>query len=250
MSTGFPGGSDDKESGCNAGDLSSISRSGRSSGEGSGYPHQYSCLENPMDRGAWRATVHGSQGVRHDWAANTQSMSTRSTKVSSLGCCPPILFNRERKVSKIMPIIQIHLWIKVSIRQPTPMIPRTDCFKCNLQKQLGLQFLESESESRSVMSDSLRPHGLYSPWNSPGQNTGVGGLSLLQGIFPTQGSNPGLLHCRQIFYHLSHKGSPVSRRKILSLPLLWKTKKNYFKYFWKSRWFSVFTGTHVKGQSL
>ena len=40
-------------------------------------------------------------------------------------------------------------------------------------------------------------HGLYSPWNSPGQNTGVGSLSLLQGIFPTQGSNPGLLHCKQ-----------------------------------------------------
>ena len=40
-------------------------------------------------------------------------------------------------------------------------------------------------ESSSVVSDSLRPHGLYSPWNSPGQNTGVGSLSLLQGIFPT-----------------------------------------------------------------
>ena len=43
------------------------------------------------------------------------------------------------------------------------------------------------------------------PWNSPGQNTGVGNLSLFQGIFPTQGSNPGLLHCRQILYQLSHK---------------------------------------------
>ena len=68
--------------------------------------------------------------------------------------------------------------------------------------------MESESESRSVMSHSLRPHGLYSPWNSPGQNTGVGTLPLLQGIFPTQGSNPGLPHCRQILYQLSHKGSP------------------------------------------
>ena len=48
------------------------------------------------------------------------------------------------------------------------------------------------SESCSVVSDFLQPHGLYSPWNSPGQNTGVGSLSLLQGIFPTQGSNPGL----------------------------------------------------------
>ena len=103
----------------------------------------------------------------------------------------------------------------------------------------------SESESRSVMSDSLQLHGLYSPWNSPGQNTGVGSLSLLQGIFPgiepksptlqtnslpaepqgkpentgvgscfllqgtfpTQGSNPGLPHCRLILYQLSHQES-------------------------------------------
>ena len=55
---------------------------------------------------------------------------------------------------------------------------------------------EGESESHSVMSDSLRPHGLYSPWNCPGQNTGVGSFSLLQGIFPTQGWNPGLPQIR------------------------------------------------------
>ena len=61
------------------------------------------------------------------------------------------------------------------------------------------------SESCSVVSDSLWRHGLYSPWNSPGQNTGVGSLSFLQGIFPTQGLNPGLPHWRQILYWLSHK---------------------------------------------
>ena len=74
----------------------------------------------------------------------------------------------------------------------------------------GIYTLESvmESESHSVVSDSLQPHGLYSPWNSLGQNTGVDSLSLLQGIFPTQGLNPGLPHCRQILYQLSHKGSP------------------------------------------
>ena len=53
------GGLDNKESACNAGDLGSIPGLGRSPGEGNGYPLQYSCLENPMDRGAWRATVHG-----------------------------------------------------------------------------------------------------------------------------------------------------------------------------------------------
>ena len=56
---GFPGGSDSKESTCNVGDLGSIPGSGKSSGEGNVNPLQYSCLENFMDRGAWRATVHG-----------------------------------------------------------------------------------------------------------------------------------------------------------------------------------------------
>ena len=100
------------------------------------------------------------------------------------------------------------------------------------------------SESHSVMSNSLQLHGLCGPWNSLGQNNGVGSLSLLQGIFPTHGSNPGVpdclpaetqgkpkntgvgslfllqrifliqelnqgvLHCRQILYQLSYQGSP------------------------------------------
>ena len=71
-----------------------------------------------------------------------------------------------------------------------------------------LQPDESESEGHAVMSNSLWPQGLFSSWNSPGQKTGVGSLSLLQGIIPTQGSYPGLLHCRQILYQLSPQGSP------------------------------------------
>jgi len=62
---GFPGGSDGKESACNAGDLGSTPGSGRSPGEGKGNPLQYSCLENPMDRGAWQGTVHRVT-KRHD----------------------------------------------------------------------------------------------------------------------------------------------------------------------------------------
>ena len=65
------------------------------------------------------------------------------------------------------------------------------------------------------MSYSLWPHGLSSPWNSPGLNTGVGSLSLLQGIFPTQGLNPCLPHCRQILYHLSYQGRGWQRMKWL-----------------------------------
>ena len=64
-----------------------------------------------------------------------------------------------------------------------------------------------KSESRSVMSNSFDPMDFSSPWNSLGQNTGVGSFSLLQGIFPIQVSNPGVLHCRQILFQLSQRVS-------------------------------------------
>ena len=66
-------------------------------------------------------------------------------------------------------------------------------------------------ESHSVVSNCLWSHGLNSPRNSSGENTGVGSFSLLQGIFPTQGSNPGLPYCRKILYQLSHKGRLIYR---------------------------------------
>ena len=81
-------------------------------------------------------------------------------------------------------------------------------FHVHLRRICSLQILDVMlyvSGSCSVVSDSLWPDGLYSPWNSPGQNTGVGSHSFLQGIFPTQGLNPGLLYCSQILYHLSHQ---------------------------------------------
>ena len=86
-----------------------------------------------------------------------------------------------------------------------------------------------ESESGSIVSDSLQPHRLYNPWNSLGQNTGLDSLSLLQGIFPTQGLNLGLPHCRWILYQLSyltaiHKNlrifSRSPRKSVLSNPVL------------------------------
>ena len=63
-------------------------------------------------------------------------------------------------------------------------------------------------EIRSAVSDSLQPQGLFSPWNSPGQDTGGGSLSLLQGIFPTQELNRGLLYCRWILRQLSYQEAP------------------------------------------
>ena len=64
------------------------------------------------------------------------------------------------------------------------------------------------------MSNSLLPLGLYSPWNSPGQNTGVQSHSLLQGTVPTQESNPRVRHCRQILYQLSHQEALHGQRSL------------------------------------
>ena len=77
--------------------------------------------------------------------------------------------------------------------------------------------MKSENVSHSVMPNSLQPYGLqpprlFCPWNSPGKNTGVDSHSLLQGVFLTQRSNPGLLHCRQILYHLSHHSSILKNK--------------------------------------
>ena len=79
----FPGGSDGKESTCNGGGLDSIPGLGRSHGGGRGKPLQYSCLENPMDRGAWRLQSRGSQGVLHDWAAERSAASVCDSKGST-----------------------------------------------------------------------------------------------------------------------------------------------------------------------
>ena len=70
---GFPGGSDGKESACNA-EQGSILGLERCPGEGNGYPLQYFCLENPMDRRAWQATVHAVTKVRHDQVTNTHML--------------------------------------------------------------------------------------------------------------------------------------------------------------------------------
>ena len=137
---------------------------------------------------------------------------------------------------------------------------------------------ESESENHSVMSDSLQPHGLYSPWNFLGQNTGVsslfpvqgdlpnpgieprspalqvdsspaeplgkpkntevGSLSLLQGILLTQESNWGLPQCRQIHYQLSYQGSPGSKEYRLQNWIRLKKKKK--KNYEKQRNYELF----------
>ena len=102
------------------------------------------------------------------------------------------------------------------------------------------------SESRSVMSDSLRSLGLHSPWNSPGQNTGVGSRPLLQGIFPTQGLNPGLPYCRWILYQLSHQRSPRILEWAAYPFSSWSSgPKNWTRVSCTASWF--FTNRAIRG---
>ena len=103
-----------------------------------------------------------------------------------------------------------------------------------------------ESENHSVVSNSFRPHGLYSPWNSPGQNTGVDSLSLLQWTFPTQESNQGLLHHRRILYQLSYQGSPL--RGLKTIQMYYVTTLPYSLGVYHSSQFE-FTG-HKKSRIL
>ena len=109
--------------------------------------------------------------------------------------------------------------------------------------------------SHSVVSDSLCPHGLKStrllcPWTSPGKNTGVGSYSLLQGIFLTQESNQGLLHCGKTLYQLSYQGSPVC-----IIGCKWKEILSDIGYFvmtsrkWNMR-LSVIAGERIKWVSV
>ena len=86
---GFPHGSDGRESACNAGDLGSIPELERSPGEGNGNPLQYSCLENPMDRGAWWATVHGvaKTGLSEETTRADSAWSPRDTDVITAPYC-------------------------------------------------------------------------------------------------------------------------------------------------------------------
>ena len=111
-------------------------------------------------------------------------------------------------------------------------------WKVHAQRDLSNKLYEIESHS--VVPNSLRPHGLYSPWNSLGQNTGVGSFSLLQGIFPTQELNWGLLHCKRILYQLSYQGSPnkLHRARYCKIILFSFTEREYL-------WRNSFKISHI-----
>ena len=107
-----------------------------------------------------------------------------------------------KKIEIVSSIFFDHNAIRLDIISKRKGVRNTNTWRLYtmfLNNEQVTEEIKSESESRSVVSNSLWPHGLYSPWNSSGQNTGVGSLFLLQVILPTQGSNPRLPHYRQSF---------------------------------------------------
>ena len=160
-------------------DMGLILRSGRSPEGGNGNPLQYSCLENLMDRGAWWPTIHGF-AKRDDWS-NLAHVHAHMLYMNIVRRVNPKISLNKKKI--LFSFYFVSIWDN------------------SYSGKLVIIILWCEWKL-------LRCVGLFvTPWNSPGQSTGVGSLSLLQGIFPTQGSNPGLLHCRRILYQLSHKES-------------------------------------------
>ena len=172
-----------KNSACNVGDLGSIPGLGRSPGEGKGYPLQYSGLENSMHcivHGVTKSLTWLNNFHFHFWSRKWQSTPVLLPEKShgqrnSVGYSP---------------------WG----RKEWDTTERLHTFIALLPVTIALYYLKVK-----VTQSFLRPYGLYSPWNSPGQNTGVGSLSLLWEIFPTQGLNPGLLHCRRIINHYNEQ---------------------------------------------
>ena len=108
------------------------------------------------------------------------------------------------------------------------VIEKKTCAKYLIKTFQGLHEKSSETDSESQLSH-VPLFATPSPWNSPGQNTGVGSLSLLQGIFPTQGLNLGLPHCRWILYQLSSQGSPHEQSRFSQMKLkIWWNILNFW----------------------
>ena len=97
--------------------------------------------------------------------------------------------------------------------------------------------------------DCMQPARLLCPWNSPGKNTRVGSHSLLQGIFQTQGSNPGLLHCKQILYCLSHQGISIYILNIVPEITPWRTRGQSSRWTWGTSLSTDTSGIHLQTQN-
>ena len=172
-----------------------------SPGEGDGTPLQHSCLENPIDGGAWWAAVHGVAKSR-TWLSDF-----------------PFTFHFHALEKEMATHSSVLAWRIPGIGEPGRLLStgshRVGHDWTDLAAAAGYRPVDYSPRGSSV-------HGIF-----PGENTGVGCHFLLRGIFPTQGSNPGLLYCRQILHHQSHQGSPIISYSTLYLCLCPQRAQNF-----------------------
>ena len=116
MQQGFPHGSVGKVSACNAVDPASIPGSGRSPGEGNGNPLQYSCLESPMDRGAWQATLHGTARVRHDLVTKPPPPMPHLTVYWTHTAKPHSMFHGDKREDISLSVRNWHILVKRMVK--------------------------------------------------------------------------------------------------------------------------------------
>ena len=167
-----------------------IPGSGRSPRGGNGKPLRHSCLNNPMDRGAWQSTIHRITKS----GRQLKQLSMQSPLYFSGVSCNFFFIS---DFTDLGSLFSWWVWLKdhqLCSSQKTSSF--TLIFFCCVFN-LYVIYLNTINHRNKF-------HGLCIPWNSPAQNTGMGHLCLIQGIFPTQVLNPGLSHCKQILYQGSH----------------------------------------------
>ena len=168
---------------------------GRSLGGGNSNPHQYSCWENPMDRGAWRAADHGVEKSQAQLKWQSAQKQREIIQLQGIGFSGYWVLKQGLVDKSLLILLLFLFWETMYVFLEAVLTIATKV------KMLVTQSCPTVFDPKDYN---------LCPWDSSGKNTGVGCHSLLQGISLTQGLNSSLPHCSQILYHLSHQGSPTN----------------------------------------
>ena len=217
--------------------------SGRSPGRGHGNPLQYSCLENPMDRRVWQATVYrlAQSLTQLKWISMHRSVIWWWTKPYLTVPSVKLIFQFSQMAFYILGWLLLICEVGVSFSQMYTfnLFNIYYQFPAIFQALILVMGINWKKTVMNVLVSELCLILCYCmdcsfcQWNSLGKNTEVGSHSLPQGIFPTQGSNLCLPHCKWILYRLSHQGSPNGDKVLVKiLPNFWPSLRLHFNHLY------------------